>query len=535
MDSVISWDYQISDVVEILMAPHAVIAWSMGLGKTRAAIALSLVRGNHNLIVVESHLIDEFVTILEQAGIDPALYQVITRPEQCQDLKRLSIISYNRLRRPVCEGAGRRTYARLLRRRVHTVICDEGHLLRNTDSQQSQAVWMLSPKVRIAMTGTPVVNYVRDLLPLAFAIKGDGTATQPYGLHHPYLKPSNLYSMAYSQTGIEVFQDAHVVTEWCTYSFKNEMKGAKREVPKVRNREALRQWASTLLKRRTTKEPEVAKYIKTPDTLPPIIHNIAFDEPHLSMYMTEADHFKEWYVRQQDLAKAHGKGINLVALLARISAVRIAGNVPHQGAKGRPCYWPLTSKQRFCIERIQTLTEQGHKLIVYADNPQLLDRLHNELHTIGIESVVFHGGRTIKARTEDLNQRFRQGQVPVLLASKLCVQTGLNLYQADRGIFYDRSWTSSSEVQAMSRLLRPQQLKKVQFEFLHLEGSLDIYQAQMCDFKQDSSSAVVDFLDPEFQDSEFEHMDHILNRFIEDMAKQQGRDTYEFRQSIKHA
>lgn len=535
LDSVITWDFQIHDTIEMLMAPRGVNCWTMGLGKSRLAIALCLARGQKSLLVVESHLIPEMVSILCEAGIDPALYQVITRPEQCQDLKRISIISYNRLRRPICEGAGRRTYARLLRRRAHTVVCDEAHLLRNPESLQSQAVWMLSPKVRYAMTGTPVANYVRDTLALAVWAKGDGTATQPYGRFHPYLNPSNHHSMAFTQKGVEVFQNRHVVLEWCTYEFQDTMRGAKREVPKVRNREMLKDWASTILKRRTTKEPEVARYIRTPDILPPVVHAIPFDKAHLRHYLKTVDEFRTWFIRERKQSQEQGNNINLIALLARINAVRLAGNVPHEGAKDCPVYSPITSKQRFCLERIKDLVGQGHKLVVYAENPGLLDRMQSQLDIHGISSVVFHGGLTIKARTRDLNERFRQGNVQVLLASKLCVQTGLNLYQADRGIFYDRSWASSTEMQAMSRLLRPQQMKKVQFEFLHLQGSLDNYQAQMCDFKKDSTDCIVDFLDPEFQDEEFLHLDKIINQFVEDMAKQHGMDHHEFREFIKAA
>lgn len=535
MDSVISWDYQIADAVELLMVPRGVSSWTMGLGKSRLAIALCMTRGRKNLLVVESHLVGEMVSILQQAGIDPAHYQVISHPDQCQDLKRINLISYSRLRRPIAPGAGRRTYARLLRRRVHTVVCDEGQLLRNFDSQQTQAVWMLSPKARYAATGTPVVNYSRDLLGLSLFAKGDGTATQPYGRFHPYLKPSNLRSMAFTQTGFEVFQERHSIYEWCTYQFEDTLRGAKREVPKVRNRDLLKTWASTLLMRRTTKEPEVAKYIRTPDVLPPIIHDIPFDKAHLAHFMVEVDEFRAWYVKHSKLAREQGNAINLVALLARINAVRMAGNAPHQGAKDRPAYSALTSKQRFCLQRIQHMVSQGHKIIVYADNPSVLNRMHRELLDLGIESVVFHGGRTIKSRTDELNAKFRNGSTQVLLASKLCVQTGLNLYQADRGIFYDRSWTSSNEQQAMARLLRPQQTEEVQFEFLHLQGSLDIYQAQMCDFKKDSVDCIVDFLDPEFQDAEFLHMDQIINQFVEDMATQHCMKSHEFRNQIKAA
>lgn len=532
---IISWDFQINDVIEMLMAPRGTIGFEMGLGKSRMLVALTLARGKHNLAVVESHLISEMVSIFEESGLDKELYQVITTPEQCQSLKKINIISYNRLRMPIAQGAGRRTYASLLRRRIHTVVADEAHLLRNSDTQQTKAVMNLSPKVRYAMTGTPISNYCRDIYSLALWAKGDGTATQPYGKYHPYMQASMLQSMDFCEKGIEVFRERFVVTEWCTYQFEDTLKGAKRETPKVRNRELLRQWASTLLMRRTVKEPDVAKYVRTPEQLPPITHEIEFDQAHLKFYITELDSFRAWFVKQYQLASAQGNQVNLIALLARINAVRIAGNAPHHGAKGRPTYSPITSKQRLYMERLLALVAEGHKVVCYAENPELLNRMERELTKLGIESVVFHGGVSIKNRTKELNKRFRQGNVQVLLAGKKCVQTGLNIWQATRGLFYDRDWTSKTERQAMARLLRPQQTKQVQFEYFHLAGSLDIYQAQMCEFKADATDSVVDFLDSELDDTEFLHMDNIINQFIESCASKYGMKGHEYRDSIKAA
>src|SRR5690606_458211 len=157
-----------------------------------------------------------------------------------------------------------------------------------------------------------------------------------------------------------------------------------------------------------------------------------------------------------------------------------------------------------------------------------------ELAKRGIEAVPFHGELSIKNRTRDMNARFRNGDAPVLVASKDTIQNGLNLWQANRGIFAARSWGHTQEEQMMRRLLRPQQYRDVHFEFVNLRGSIDEYQAQMVAMKGDTAGAALDFLTPEM-DASFIHLDQILDQFVEGLAERAGLNNSEFRDQLKAA
>ena len=90
--------------------------------------------------------------------------------------------------------------------------------------------------------------------------------------------------------------------------------------------------------------------------------------------------------------------------------------------------------------------------------------------------------------------------------------------------------------QAMARLLRPQQTERVQFEFMALEGSIDTYQRQACDWKGDTSDAVLDFLAQAHSENEFKHMDQILDDFVRSLAERHSMTPREFReQLVAHA
>lgn len=535
IDQWLSWAYQLDDLVELSIAPgDAILAYEMGLGKARMAIALILMSGcKHGLITVESQLVDEMLKEFIALGIDPSVYKVIQKSLDLKDLRQINIISYERLRLPINQQHARRTYASRLRRRIGVMVSDEGHLLRKRDTEQTKALWMVSARREYILTGTPAANYPRDIHQLLVFEGGDGTAAQPYGYENAYLDQSQVQHMVGAKRGIDAFRDDFVVTEWCTNEFKEDNeKGAKREVPKISNLVKYRDALACHVKRRVAQEPEVAAHIRIP--VPHVqVTTLPWNNGHLKFYLDVAEEFMHWYSDMLRKSGMHGKNVNLIALLARIQAVEFACNYPQRGVKGFGAYYGLTSKQAYSIKRIEELVAQGRKIIFYAENPGLLNLMHRELKNIGVESLVFHGGINIKKRTAALDADFRYGdKCQVLLASLGVTQTGLNIPQANYVLYYDRAWDYTTENQAGARVLRPQQENEVDFEFMHIEGSIDEYQAQMVAHKKDSIKAGVDWASPELADVEFLHLDTLLGRFVKDLAVKLNVNSLDVRKAI---
>jgi len=515
--------YQFEDVVELSMAPRGVLAWDMALGKGRAAIALALLGGQRNLIVVESHLVPELETEFEKMGIDRSTWQVIESPAQLKALRRVNVISYARLRRPVERGS-RKTYACMMRRRLHTVVADEAELLSNEDSQQVRALWKLSPKRRYALSGTAIGSYCRNALPLLFWAAGDGMSYQVYGNHRPFICEANVASMAYAERGIDVFRDRHVTLDWAVREFEDSLKnGAKREVPRLRNVETFREWLAPHLLRRVLGEPEVERWIKVKPPVTSIV-TVDWDHDHLRKYLKTAWEFANWYREQKELADRDHRNINHVTLLARIGEVCLAANAPSKLKMPGVAHRSLTSKQRWCVARIAKLHAQGRKTIVFGTNPSPLRQMAAELDAIGIRSVVYAGDTSIATRTAALNREFRNGKTTVVFITYGSGRKGLNLPQATRIICYNRVWTPKEENQAIRRAVRPQQLEEVECEFVHLAGSIDEYMAQMTAHKKDSIDAGVDYADQLLAGEDFLHIDTILSRFCKDLRERFGVD-----------
>lgn len=533
IDKWLSWGFQMDDLIELTLKPTgAIAAWKQACGKSRLAVALIMLSGvKHGLIVVESRLIEEMVTQLKRTDIAHNEVNVIDCSSKLDVLKQINIISYERLRMLVDgEHSKRITYAHKLRRRIGVIAADEGERLANLASDQSRALFQVAARKRYVLSGTPMANYPRDIHGLLVFTGGDGTAAQPYGLRRPYMEKQLVDSMAGASRGLDKVRDDFVVTEWVTWEFADTLRdGAKREIPKLANVEKFRTWLAPHIKRRLTDEPEVAQHIKLPKPEFETV-DLTWDRDHLAFYLKAADDFASWYRDNRESGKN-----NLAVLLARLQAVHTALNVPQNGVEGIEPYVGLTSKQRAVLAYLVDISERGKKSLVYCENPANVDLLHKSLANLGISSVRFHGGISIKKRVADKDANFVSGKADHLLATKGSAKSGYNLPEADFVLFLDRSWSAKTEGQAMHRPMRVERTAPVRVVYFHLPGSLDIYQDQMVAFKKDSADAGLDWATPALNDEEFLHLSNILESFVADLARLHNLPTRMMRDQLKAA
>jgi hypothetical protein len=538
------WSYQLHDLCEIRLKRGAIIAWEMGLGKARLAAALCLLGGKHNLITVETRLIREMETEFRLIGLPADAWQTITKPEQCRPgrLRRINLISYDKLKstlpgrkrpKPVVEidpRTGkpkkekprtfdvRHTFAGLLRRRVHTHVCDEGHLLAHPTTQQTRAVVHVSAKGRrYLLTGTPISNYPRDVLRLLQWAAGDGTARQRFGDRWPLMREENVSAFGEAPRGVDEFRELFVTLQWVTHEFEDEMEeGAKREVPVIADIPGFRRVVQHVVKRRVAAEPDVTKHVRIP--VPTIIDTLVdWDADHLALYRNTSREFVEWYKREYAELTGDKKGAHLIAVLRKLYAVYCAANFPQGGVDGQPAWAGAeTSKQRLAVARLLEWTLDGRKSIVLTEGPRTVTHLAVQLRERGIDVVEFHGGIPISKRIDALDKRFRNGKAQVLAATKPVLKTGYNLAEASRVLAYDRNWTPMVEHQAFARVLRPQQQHDVVIERLVLRGSIDEYQHQMIDQKSLAMRSGLDYGAGAPPGTEFRHLDSIFAQFVSD-------------------
>lgn len=521
LDKWLSWDFQMEDLCELGFRPHGgICGWQMALGKTRLALALAMLLNGPSLIVVKSRLVDELQRELNALGVPASEYQVIQSASDIEVLRKVNIISYERIRRPLDERFPKLTLAKRLRNRVANVIADEGGMLANTHSQQTRALWLLNARRNYIFDGTPCPNYPREMLPLAAWTVGEERSFQPFSLEGGFIEQRLFNSSEFQPTGRDAFFDRFVTLEWATNEFITTGSGAKREVPKINGAYLgqFREWLAPIIKRRVQQEPAVAKYVTFPV---PTLHepiSVGWDFDHLYLYIQAVEDFAKWYRLYADSQNQAGKALNLTIILARLEACFKAANVPSSVSGFARPYMALTSKDRACLKLVESEVAKGRRPIVFARNPKVLERLSVELDKRGITNLVFTGKETIKKRIVKLNEGIREGDRQVMLASLGVTQDGLNLPELNTFIFYSRSYKSREEFQAIYRLIRPQQKKDVYGYFLHLKGSIDEYMGQLIEWKALASEAGLDYGEQQ-SDEEFTHFDAFIYRFINSLPE----------------
>ncbi len=520
IDQWLTWDYQLEDLCELAFKPNgAICGWQMALGKSRLAVSLALLLNGKSLLVLKSRLVPEMDNEMKALGITD--YKVIRTLRDTQQLSKINIISYERLKMAVDRRFPKLTLAKFLRKKIKNVLCDEGGLLANHFSQQSKAVWALGAKRRYILDGTPSPNYPREMQNLAAFVAGQERAYQPYSMNGGFIEKRLFNSGEFQPTGRNEFTRRYVMLEWATNEFlDNHERGAKREVPKIKSSflQEYRAWVAPIIKRRVQQEPAVSRYVKFP--VPTLCNPIEvdWDMDHLLLYVKTAEEFAEWYKKYAKERGKEGKALNLTIILAKLDACFKAANVPSAVKGYGKGFQSLSSKEKACLDLIESEIKKGLRPIVFAKNPLVLRRLAEELRKRNITNLVFTGEETIKKRTTKLNDRIRNGDDQVMLASLGVTQDGLNLPMLNSVIFYNRSYKSREEFQAIYRLIRPQQKSKVSCHFLHLKGSIDEYMGQLIKWKNLASEAGLDYGEQE-DDEDFVHFDAFVYRFIKSVPE----------------
>lgn len=515
----LTWDYQVEDLCELAFKPTGgICGWQMALGKSRLAIALALILPGRSLIVLKSRLVPEMVNELKGLGITD--YCIVESRKDAISLRKINIISYERLKRPFYPAVPKFTFANFLRKKVKNVLCDEGGLLANNHSQQTKAIWQLGAKRKYILDGTPCPNYPREMLSLASWAVGQERAYQPYSMQNGFIESRLFNGAEFQPKGRDEFNRRYVSIEWATNEWLDSGHGAKREVPKINPAFLLdyRGWVAPMIKRRLQQEPAVRKYVTFPVPELRAPNEIEWEFGHLLLYVKTVEEFATWYRTYAKDRGEEGKSLNLTMILARLEACFKAANVPSLVTGFGKGFQGLTTKELYCLDLIEAEVKQGLRPIVFARNPAVLHRLASELDKRNITNLVFSGEETITKRINKLNERIRQGSDQVMLASFGVTQDGLNLPQFNSFIFYNRSFDARVEFQSIYRLIRPQQKSQVSGSFLHMKGSIDCYQAQLINWKTCASEAGLDYGEQP-ENEAFVHFDAFVYNFINSLPE----------------
>lgn len=308
---------------------------------------------------------------------------------------------------------------------LNAVVLDEASIIRNPNTQNAKALRKLPSQLRVALTGTPVENAVRDLWSLfAFLLPG-------------YLGSKEDFAQRYEA----------------------KLAGGESDPNALRR---LRMRTAPFMIRRT--KAEVAK------DLPKKMEQVLWCEPSALQRKTYAELMKKGaeLVSDAEGGKARMQMLTTLLRLRQASCdLRLLGGDAFQ----KESVDDLSAKLTMLVELLQEAKRGGHRVLVFSQFTKALTLIKTALDENEI-SYAYLDGSTRNRGAEV--KKFQQANGPdTFLISLKAGGYGLNLTAADTVVHFDPWWNPAVEAQATDRAYRIGQTKPVTVYKMIAKGTVE--------------------------------------------------------------
>jgi superfamily II DNA or RNA helicase len=397
----------------------AILADDMGLGKTLQALALMRHLRGPCLVVCPASLV--FNWAAEAARFWPQAQVVrwagAMRKKHAEALAGADLVITN-------YALLRTDLAILSSVAWTTVVLDEAQHIKNPDSQNATAAAAVGGRFRLALTGTPLENSIRDLWSLAhFAVPG-------------YLGTDADFQQRYAKP-LETSGD-----------------------PAVRQR--LRRKMKPLVLRRTKAEvlPE----------LPPKISFSAWCEMADDQRDIYRQVQREGWQKIESLESNEHAGARKMAMLTLLLRLRQAC-CDTRLLPGMSDTAVSSAKLDMLRELLAEAADAGHRTLVFSQFATMLRLLRDQAGGWGLKSCYLDG--QTKDREQEVRRFKENPEFGVFFISLKAGGSGLNLAEADQVIHFDPWWNPAVEDQATDRVHRIGQTKTVLGRRLVVTGTVE--------------------------------------------------------------
>ncbi|HEX5502924.1 MAG TPA: DEAD/DEAH box helicase [Thermomicrobiales bacterium] len=336
---------------------------------------------------------------------------------------------------------------KLLRgRRWHRVVVDEAQNIKNPHAAQTRAILKLDAPHRLALTGTPVENRLRDLWAL-----------------FNFLNPGYLGKEA---------------------QFRKSF-----ETPILKDHDPDR---SATLKRLA--EPFILRRVKTDKRIIADLPDKIEQKLYCPLTPEQASLY-EAVVRdvaaELDDAEGIGRRGLILATLLRLKQIC---NHPAQFLQDGSAFTPERShKLQRLAEMVEELLDNGESALIFTQFTEIGAALERHLaRTRHYHTYYLHGG-TAAARRDRMVAEFQDPETPpaLFILSLRAGGVGLNLTKANHVFHFDRWWNPAVEDQATDRAFRIGQRKNVFAHKFVTLGTVEERIDAMIEDKQRLASLVV--------------------------------------------
>jgi SNF2 family DNA or RNA helicase len=328
----------------------------------------------------------------------------------------------------------------------HRVVIDEAQNIKNPQAAQTRAILKLTAPHRLALTGTPVENRMRDLWSI-------------FNFLHPgYLGKETQFRKTF-------------------------------ELPIQKENDTAK---SETLKKLV--EPFILRRVKTDKN---IINDLP-DKIEQKMYCTltpEQASLYEAVVKDVEEQLKDAEGIQRRGLiLSTLLRLKQICNHPMQFLQDGSAFTPERShKLQRLGEMVEEVMESGDSALIFTQFTEIGDALSRYLeHTLHYNTYYLHGG-TNPVKRDRMVTEFQDSETEpsVFILSLKAGGVGLNLTKANSVFHFDRWWNPAVEDQATDRAFRIGQRKNVFVHKFVAMGTMEERIDTMIEDKKRLSSLVV--------------------------------------------
>ncbi|HEY9716913.1 MAG TPA: SNF2-related protein [Trichormus sp.] len=395
-----------------------ILADDMGLGKTIQALSLLL---NHHksgkkapsLVVAPTSVVYNWLSEAERftPTLSKALFLGRDRAELLARLEKDSARN-----KPdvvfTTYGIIRRDYEQLKNVQFEFLILDEAQNIKNPESVGAIAAKSLKSFHRLALSGTPVENRLKELWSL-----------------FDFLMPEFLSN--YKEFNETFERPIEAGTE-----------GAGQKLRKIVHPFILRR-----LKSQVEKE--------LPDRTD-IINLCELEDDQRSLYLDVLDECRQKVFNEIASRGIKGSQISVLAALLRLRQVCCDPRLLK-----RESVTAASAKLNALMAMISEIVDEGHKILVFSQFVGMLTLIRAELDKSHYDYEYLDGQTPAQDRLEKVNRFNADEKIPIFLISLKAGGTGLNLTGADYVIHYDPWWNPAVENQATDRAHRIGQTRHV--------------------------------------------------------------------------
>ena len=288
------------------------------------------------------------------------------------------------------------------------LLLDEAQQAKNRQSKVYQCARRLAAPVKIAITGTPLENNLMELWSL-LSITAPGLFPSPDRFRDYYARPV-------------------------------ERQGESERLAQLQRR------IKPLVRRRTKEQVAADLPAKQEQILEVDLH-----PQHRRAYQTRLQR-----ERQKVLGLIGDMDSNRFAIFRSLTVLRQLSL--HAGLVDEAHAGLASAKVDALLGQLQEVTGGGHRALVFSQFTGFLGKVRERLEAEGIPYCYLDGSTRDRAAVV---RRFKDGTVPVFLISLKAGGFGLNLAEADYCFLLDPWWNPATETQAVDRVHRIGQTRRV--------------------------------------------------------------------------